>query len=63
MAKKIFKGILGIGGKKKKAAEPVEGQPIITQLSPEATQKGRRLPPRSRLGGTIFGDLTNTLGG
>ena len=73
MAKKVFKGvgrlasgavgaILG-GKKKKKSAEPVEGQPIITPLAAE-TETGRilrRRATRTPLGGSSI--LSGTLGG
>lgn len=77
MAKKIVKGVgklaggvvggvLGLGGKKKKSAAPIEGQPIITPLA-ENTETGqilRRRAKQSPLGAsTILGGLSGTLGG
>lgn len=73
VAKKVFKSvgklatgavgtILGVGKKKKAAAEPIEGQPIITPLAAD-TETGRRLRRKARTplgGGSI---LSDTLGG
>ena len=74
MAKKIIKGIGKIGGglvgsalfggKKKKAATPIEGQPIVTPLNQAAVKRDpRKRPQRSTLGGTVLGELSGTLGG
>ena len=65
MAKKILKSVSGIfGGKKKKAAAPVEGQPIITPLDgAEGSRPGdkfRRKKAAAQISQTI---LSQTLGG
>ena len=74
MAKKVFKGvgklasgavgaILG-GKKKKKSAEPVEGQPIITPLAAEDPKRRLRQRIASQpLGSSILDGYSGTLGG
>lgn len=75
MSKKILKapfkafGSVGnvvaatFGAKKKKAAAPVEGQPIVTPLNQTTTRREPRRRPRATLGGTVIDDRSSTLGG
>jgi hypothetical protein len=75
MAKKVLKGLkkvsgigivgthLGLFGKKKKAAAPVDGQPIVTPLNAAAADPKRRAKLRAPGPGASSSILSDTLGG
>jgi len=64
MAKKIFKGLLGIGGKKKAEAPVAEQKgPIVKQIGMAETEPRKRRQPAGFQGQIASSILSDKLGG